>query len=187
VKVKSLLGETDNLPSKLVEDQNIYRGSSKEYSLAKKHLNEYITGEIYKIKKMNIPEEAKLEMIADLQRKNKAYIEDNIEKIKFDRLNIRKSSEKYRGEQIFEAYKVDKDGGINTSGAWLRDRDTEYVMLSEIAKQLGAKKGVIYPEIKGEITIVSELPYCMSCQGVIKDFSKMFPNVKINLIDNLKY
>ena len=58
-KVKSLLGETDNLPSKLVEDQNIYRGSSKEYSLAKKHLNEYITGEIYKIKKMNIPEEAK--------------------------------------------------------------------------------------------------------------------------------
>ncbi|WP_295212589.1 deaminase domain-containing protein [uncultured Chryseobacterium sp.] len=45
-----------------------------------------------------------------------------------------------------------------------------------------------YPEIKGEgeITILSELPYCMSRQGVIQDFSKMFPNVKINLIDNLK-
>lgn len=60
-------------------------------------------------------------------------------------------------------------------------------MLSEIAEQLGAKKGGIYPQIKGEISIVSELPYCMSCQGVIQDFSKMFPNVKINLIDNLKY
>ena len=32
-----------------------------------------------------------------------------------------------------------------------------------------------------------ELPYCMSCQGVIQDFSTMFTNVKIILIDGLKY
>ncbi|WP_374461438.1 deaminase domain-containing protein [Chryseobacterium taeanense] len=76
---------------------------------------------------------------------------------------------------------------MNTVNAWLGNQDTEYVMLSEIAEQLGAKKGGIYAEIKGEITIVSELPYCMSCQGVIQYFSKMFPNAKINLIDNLKY
>jgi len=36
----------EEIPTKLVEYLNIYRGSSKEYSLAKKHLNEYITGEI---------------------------------------------------------------------------------------------------------------------------------------------
>lgn len=186
-KVKSLLEETDSLPSKLIEDQNIYRGSSKEYSLAKKHLDEYITGEIYKIKKMNIPEEAKLELIANLQRKNKAYIEGNIENLRFNKLEVRKSGDQYIGKQIFEAYKIDKVGGINTPNAWLRNADTEYVMLSEIAEKLGAKKGGIYPQIQGEITIVSELPYCMSCQGVIQDFSTMFPNVKINLIDNLKY
>jgi len=186
-KVKSLLGETDSIPSRLVEGQNIYRGSSKEYSLAKKHLKEYEQGEIYKINKMNIPNEAKIKMIADLQRKNKAYIEGSIENLKFNKSDIRKSGQEYNGEQTFEAYKVDKEGGINTPNAWLRNEDTEYVMLSEIAEQLGAKKGGIYPEIKGEITIVSELPYCISCQGVIQDFSKMFPNVKINLIDNLKY
>ena len=186
-KVKSLLGETDSIPSRLVEGQNIYRGSSKEYSLAKKHLKEYEQGEIYKINKMNIPNEAKIKMIADLQRKNKAYIEGSIENLKFNKSDIRKSGQEYNGEQTFEAYKVDKEGGINTPNAWLRNEDTEYVMLSEIAEQLGAKKGGIYPEIKGEITIVSELPYCISCQGVIQDFSKMFPNEKINLIDNLKY
>jgi len=122
-----------------------------------------------------------------LQSRNKAYIEGKIGELNFNKNEIRKSSELYSGEQIFDAYKVDKEGGINTPDAWLRNADTEYVMLSETAEQLGAKKGGVYPEIKGEITIVSELPYCISCQGVIQDFSKMFPNVKINLIDNLKY
>lgn len=186
-KVKSLLGETDNLPSKLVEDQNIYRGSSKEYSLAKKHLKEYEQGEIYKIQKSDLPKLEKEKLISRLQSRNKAYVEGKIGELNFNKNQIRKSSETYSGEKIFDAYKVDKDGGINTANAWLRDQDTEYVILSEIAEQLGAKKGGIYAEIRGEITIVSELPYCMSCQGVIQDFSKMFPNVKINLIDNLKY
>lgn len=147
-KVKSLLWETDSLPSKLIEDQNIYRGSSKEYSLAKKNLNEYITGEVYKIKKMNIPKAEQEKLISRLQSRNKAYIEGNIENTNFNKNSIRESGEKYRGEKIFEAYKVDKDGGINTADSWLRSADTEYVMLSEIAERLGANKGGIYPEIK---------------------------------------
>ncbi|MFK8288264.1 deaminase domain-containing protein [Capnocytophaga canimorsus] len=34
--------------------------------------------------------------------------------------------------------------------------------------------------------IVSENPYCTSCQGVIQQFNTMFPNVKIILIDGVK-
>lgn len=174
-------------PSKLVEGKNIIRGSSTEYSLAKKRLKEYIEGEIYKIKKSGLPKLEQDELIKVLNKKNKAYMEGNIGNLKFDGNNVRRSGDTFEGENVFSAYKVDKNGGINTQGSWIRNADTEYVMLSEIAKKLGAKRGGVYKTIKGEIKIVSELPYCASCQGVIQDFSRMFPNVKIVLIDKLKY
>ncbi|MEW7280890.1 deaminase domain-containing protein [Aquimarina sp. 2201CG1-2-11] len=176
-----------NGPAKLVEGNNIFRGSAAEYSLAKKRLKEYMDGEIYKIKNSGLPKSEQDELMRQLNKKNKAYLEGNIGNLKFDNLTIRKSGDTFEGEDIFTAYKVDKNGGINTAESWIRNADTEYVMLSEIARDLGAKKGKIYPNIKGEFKIVSELPYCLSCQGVIKNFSTMFPNVKIVLIDNLKY
>ncbi|NDV70040.1 hypothetical protein D0T66_14140 [Dysgonomonas sp. 25] len=114
-------------------------------------------------------------------------MEGKIGNINLSNSKIRVSGEDFTEKNIFTAYKVDKVGGINTVDSWLRNADTEYVMLSEIADQLGAVKGKVYPHITGEIKIVSELPYCVSCQGVIQDFSEMFPNVKIVLIDNLKY
>ena len=39
-QTKSFLDESEKLPSKLVEGQNIYRGSEEEYLLAKKHMND---------------------------------------------------------------------------------------------------------------------------------------------------
>ncbi|CAL2075137.1 Fibronectin type III domain protein [Tenacibaculum sp. 190524A05c] len=177
----------ENVPSKLVEGNNIIRGSSVEYNLAKKRLKEYMDGEIYKIKNSGLPKERQDELIRVLNKKNKAFMEGKIGDISFDGNNVRTSGDTFDGEDIFSSYKVDKNGGINTSGSWIRNADTEYVMLSEIAKKLGAKAGKTYPNITGEIKIISELPYCMSCQGVIQDFSMMFPNVKVVLIDNLKY
>jgi hypothetical protein len=59
-------------------------------------------------------------------------------------------------------------------------------MLSEIAKSKGAVKGGVYPKVTGEIIISSEFPYCVSCQGVIQDFSNMFPNLDVILIDRLR-
>ncbi len=97
------------VPTKLVEDKNIYRGSSKEYSLAKKDLNEYESGEIYKINKMNIPKSEQNKLIRRLQSRNKAYIEGNIGTLNFNKSNIRQSAEKYRGKKIFEPYRVDKE------------------------------------------------------------------------------
>ncbi|WP_426482361.1 deaminase domain-containing protein [Chryseobacterium sp. R2ACT005] len=127
------------------------------------------------------------DLIHKARGRNGGYIEGEIGNIKFEG-DYRQSGEKiYIEEPIFNAYKVDREGGVNTQKAWLRNDDTEYIMLSEIARKLGAKKGGVYPEIKGQIKIVSELPYYLSCQGVIQDFSKMFPNVKINLTDNVKF
>lgn len=179
--------KVENIPSKLIEGKNILRGSSTEYSIAKKRLKEYEQGEYYKIENSGLSEAQKKAAIKDFQKKNKAYLEGRVGELKFNHTNVRKSGEIFNGEDIFSAYKVDKSGGINTSDSWIRTSDTEYVMLSEIARDLGAKKGKVYPDIQGEIKLVSELPYCMSCQGVIQDFSTMFPNVKVILIDGLKY
>ncbi|WP_221412232.1 deaminase domain-containing protein [Dysgonomonas sp. 25] len=176
-----------SIPSTLKIEKNIIRGSSTEYSLAKKKLKEYIDGETYKIQQMNLPKGEQDIALKELQRRNKAYMEGKIGNINLSNSKIRVSGEDFTEKNIFTAYKVDKVGGINTVDSWLRNADTEYVMLSEIADQLGAVKGKVYPHITGEIKIVSELPYCVSCQGVIQDFSEMFPNVKIVLIDNLKY
>ncbi|WP_299010697.1 deaminase domain-containing protein [uncultured Tenacibaculum sp.] len=60
----------------------------------------------------------------------------------------------------------------------LTDNNLNYNVVSSTSETLAPA---------GEIKLVSELPYCMSCQGVIQDFSTMFPNVKVILIDGLKY
>lgn len=184
-KVKSLLGETDKLPSKLVEDQNIYRGFSSDYNKAKRIFKEYRENKKYNFKKEFSGDELALE-VNRFEKRNLAYIEGEIDGVKFNSSDVVVSGNKYDGEEIFQSYKVDKNGNVNTNDAWSREFDTEYVELSKIANNLGAKKGGIYKNIKGEITIASELPYCISCQGVIQDFSKMFPNVKINLVDGIK-
>lgn len=184
-KVKSLLEEIDTLPSKLVEDQNIYRGFGSDYTKARRTFKEYRENKKYDFKKQFSGDELTLEA-GRFEKRNLAYIEGEIDGLKFNSSDVVVSGNKYEGEKIFEAYKVDKNGNINTDGAWSREFDTEYVELSKIANSLGAKKGGVYPHIKGEFTIASELPYCISCQGVIQDFSKMFPNVRINLVDGIK-
>ncbi|VEJ19064.1 deaminase domain-containing protein [Capnocytophaga canimorsus] len=83
---------------------------------------------------------------------------------------------------IFEAINATSTKG-NT---WLRITDSEYRMLNDLAKDLGAKQGGVYPHITGEIKIVSEFKYCDSCTGVIQQFNKMFPNIKLILVDGIK-
>jgi hypothetical protein len=70
--------------------------------------------------------------------------------------------------------------------AWLRITDAEYRMLNHLANDLGGKTGSVFPTVSGELKIISEIPYCASCNGIIKDFNKMFPNIKLVLIDGVK-
>lgn len=58
--------------------------------------------------------------------------------------------------------------------------------LNKLASDLGAVKGGKYPNITGEIKIISENPYCASCTGIIQQFHDMYPNVKLVLIDGAK-
>ena len=40
---------------------------------------------------------------------------------------------------------------------------------------------------KGKITIISQFEVCPSCNGVIQQFTRMFPEVKTEIIDNLPF
>ncbi|GET46533.1 deaminase domain-containing protein [Capnocytophaga felis] len=175
----------NKVPTQLVEGKNIFRGFVADYSKAKSLFKKFRENKIYELKKQFSGAKL-LEEIQKFNRKNLAYFEGKIEGFDFKSSDIKISGNKYKGEKIFESYKVNKQGGIDAEGAWSREFDTEYVGLSEIAKKLGGKKGQVFENIKGEITIASELPYCVSCQGVIQDFANMFPNVKINLVDGVK-
>ena len=61
-----------------------------------------------------------------------------------------------------------------------------YKMLNNLASKLGAERGRAYPEITGELTIVSGYKYCPSCQGVINQSHTIFPNIRLKLIDQIQ-
>ena len=82
---------------------------------------------------------------------------------------------------IFDAIEA-----TGSSGTWKRITDSEYHMLNDLAKKLGGVKGQVNDKITGTLKIVSENPYCTSCQGVIQQFSDMFPNIEITLIDEVR-
>lgn len=84
--------------------------------------------------------------------------------------------------QIFTATEVE---GMS-SGTWLRNADSEYKMLNKLANDLGGEASMKYPNITGELKIISENPYCISCQGIIQQFNEMFPNIKLILIDGIR-
>ncbi|WP_370628739.1 deaminase domain-containing protein [Flavobacterium sp. SOK18b] len=50
----------------------------------------------------------------------------------------------------------------------------------------GCVKGQKYLSVSGELKIVSELPFCSSCRGVIKQFNEMFPNVKLIVVNGAR-
>ncbi|MBI1227717.1 MAG: hypothetical protein GC192_20960 [Bacteroidetes bacterium] len=54
--------------------------------------------------------------------------------------------------------------------------DSEVKVLEEVAK-----KFLNNQEVKGSITLLTERPACTSCQGVIKQFMEMFPNIELKV------
>lgn len=80
---------------------------------------------------------------------------------------------------IFDAIEVAGKDGVK----FLRNTDSEYKMLNDLANKLGGVKNKIDPSITGEIKIVSELPFCQSCRGVLVQFNEMFPNIKLIIVN----
>ncbi|NQX86858.1 MAG: hypothetical protein HRT67_13330 [Flavobacteriaceae bacterium] len=44
----------------------------------------------------------------------------------------------------------------------------------------------VFENITGTLKIVSENPYCLSCQGVVQQFNEMFPYLNIILVDGTR-
>ncbi|WP_241698700.1 deaminase domain-containing protein [Capnocytophaga canis] len=120
----------------------------------------------------------------NLKGGNFGYLEGTVNGKKVDNKIWRSTNlERAKSEiHIFEAKEAIGSNGYS----WPRITDSEYRMLNKLAKDLGAEKGKIYSHVTGELKIVSENPYCTSCQGVIQQFNEMFPNVKLILVDGVK-
>jgi hypothetical protein len=84
--------------------------------------------------------------------------------------------------QIFDAIEVAGSDGVK----FLRNTDSEYKMLNKLASDLVGVKGQRYIDVTGELKIVSELSFCSSCRGVIKQFNEMFPNVKLIVVNGAR-
>ncbi|MGZ0050582.1 deaminase domain-containing protein [Brevibacillus gelatini] len=61
---------------------------------------------------------------------------------------------------------------ITTPDGNPRTLDAEVKILEELASQLSSNAS-------GKVHLFSELPFCQSCLGVIKQFKEQFPNVEV--------
>lgn len=86
--------------------------------------------------------------------------------------------------QLFKAIEVAGKDGV----PFLRNVCSEYKGLNWLAAKLkpGAKLEDVFADVTGVLKIASENPYCPSCQDVVAQFNKMFPNVKLILINGSK-
>ena len=80
----------------------------------------------------------------------------------------------------FETFEVNKKNVINGEGAWMRDVDTEYKILSDLQKRLGTNYSA-----KGTIKLYTKLEPCPSCIRVIGQFKKMYPNIEVEIVYSL--
>ena len=64
-------------------------------------------------------------------------------------------------------------------GGYMRDVDTEYKILNDIAKALGNNTSAV-----GKIKLFTERPPCDSCAKIIQQFSSKYKNIVIEVVDN---
>ncbi|RFM27921.1 deaminase domain-containing protein, partial [Deminuibacter soli] len=67
------------------------------------------------------------------------------------------------------------------TGANQRMFDSEVKLFEDFAAKYGNTR-----DVSGTIKIVSERPFCVSCSGVTDQFRKMFPNIKVEVINGIK-
>ena len=77
----------------------------------------------------------------------------------------------------FKTLDVNNKNIVNGEGAWSRSVDAEYKILSDIQKRLGNNFNAT-----GEVKLYKRLIPCPSCEGVINQFQKMYPNIKVEII-----
>ncbi len=86
-----------------------------------------------------------------------------------------------KDNRIFDTKAVNSDNIVDGPNAFNRAVDSESKILEDIAHQLGYNKFTIDETIQGNVYLVTERAPCPSCTGVIEQFEKMFPNVKVHV------
>ena len=76
---------------------------------------------------------------------------------------------------IFQATEAPNKAGQS----FLRDGDTEYKILNDLAEKIGNNN-----EVKGTIRLFTEKDTCDSCNLIIQQFDEKYPNIKIEVIHN---
>lgn len=169
-----------------IDDWKAYMKELKSTKLLANSVDEFLDGFVGVVRRGNADELADATTkIADhrtLINKpssgNFGYIEGNINGSAVDnKLWSSGPADLISEPQIFDAVEV---------GGWVRNTDSEFKMLNKQTDILGGVKGNSYPNVTGEIKIVSERAYCTSCQGVLQQFSEMFPNLKLILVDGVR-
>ena len=80
---------------------------------------------------------------------------------------------------VFDALEVNKYNVIDGPDAYLREWDTEYKIMNDVALQLGNKTSVT-----GTIKLFTDRKVCPSCSRVINLFMKKYKNITVKVIDN---
>ncbi|UUE36466.1 DUF637 domain-containing protein [Pectobacterium aroidearum] len=79
------------------------------------------------------------------------------------------------GKQNFQFKELPNKQGIGVD----RNIDSEYKILDNLADKLGNNTLT-----KGSVTIFTERAACESCLGVVDQFQKMYPNIRVEVLDN---
>ena len=82
--------------------------------------------------------------------------------------------------QQFKTLNVNKDNVVDGINSWNRNVDTEFKIIEDISGKLGDNVNA-----KGNITLYTDLYPCPSCQYVIEQFMKKYPNIIVDIIYKL--
>jgi The BURPS668_1122 family of deaminases len=92
------------------------------------------------------------------------------------------------GKSIFDYAIVSRANELRTEesvDAWYRCSDSEYKLLKNFVKKIGAVKGKTY-DVTGKLVVASEWKYCKSCRSVINQFKIMFPGLTFIEIEGVR-
>jgi hypothetical protein len=62
-----------------------------------------------------------------------------------------------------------------------RALDSEMKIFETFARQHNPNGVAVVPDVRGHMNLMSELRICPSCNGGLRQFEAMFPNVKVNI------
>ncbi|MEI4803420.1 deaminase domain-containing protein [Bacillus sp. FJAT-51639] len=75
----------------------------------------------------------------------------------------------------YEAQEAKNADGVS----YLRDQDSEYKIINDVASRLGGNH-----DAKGKIKLFTEKDTCDSCNSIISQFKKDYPDIEIEVIHN---